>query len=64
MIYALLLSLILNLLFSYLSYQFYSEKSVAQTMLTSCKEANVSLDEQNKNFQKEKVISERIISDH
>lgn len=62
--YALTLSLILNLLFGYLSYQFYSEKSVAQTTLSVCQEANASLDEQIKNFQKEKVISERIISDY
>lgn len=62
--YVLTLSLILNLIFGYLSYQFYSEKSVAQTTLSVCQEANASLDEQIKNFQKEKVISERIISDY
>ena len=62
--YVLTLSLILNLLFGYLSYQFYSEKSVAQTTLSVCQEANASLDELIKNFQKEKVISERIISDY
>ena len=62
--YVLTLSLILNLILGYLSYQFYSEKSVAQTTLSVCQEANTSLDEQIKNFQKEKVISERIISDY
>lgn len=61
---ALLVSISFNLLFGYLSYNFHSDKAVAEAKLENCQKANKSLEESYEKQEKLCKLSDGIISEY
>lgn len=62
--YILLFSIVLNLIFSYLSYKFYADRQVVEVALISCQETNRSLGKTVEKQEKELTLQDSITSEY